>query len=233
MDLIKSARAAIAATVVFGISLSPALAKEEPKQLNIAVKALKVITESQKSGVPPALFKDVVAIALFPGVSKADFMVKGRMGRGILMAHDSEGSWGNPVFVTLSGGTLGWQVVGDPMDIILLFKNRKNIDDILKGRLALGGKSAIITEGPLGKSMKGATDEQLKADINSYVFTHGEFTEVSSIAGAALQVEAAANDAYYGKPKVNAAEVIADKVESPSAELKSLHKLLADYANRK
>jgi lipid-binding SYLF domain-containing protein len=118
------------------------------------------------------------------------------------------------------------------MDIILLFKNGKNIDDILKGKLSMGVKSAMVVEGPLGKSLKGAADAMLKAEINSYVYSHGEFVEEATIAGAAVQVEASANDAFYGKPKVNAAEIVAGKIEKPSEELKSLQKLLTEYANK-
>jgi lipid-binding SYLF domain-containing protein len=232
MNLIKSAVTAVAAGVVFGISLSPAMAKDETNKITNSVKVLKEITATKKRAVPPVLFKDAVAIAIFPGLVKLDFMVKGRQGRGILLAHDSAGKWSGPVFVTLSGGTLGWQVVGEPMDIILVFKNRKNIDDIMKGKLSMGVKSAMVSEGPLGKSMKGATDEQLKAEISSYIYSHREFAE-ATIAGAAVEVEAAPNDAFYGKPKVSAADIIAGKVENPSEELKSLQKLLTEYANKK
>ena len=233
MNLIKSTMAAVATAVMLGITLSPAMAKDESNKISTSVKAMKVITASQKSGIPPMIFKDVVAIAIFPGAVKLDFMVKGRVGRGVLLARDSEGKWSGPVLVTLNGSTLGWQAIAEPMDIFLLFKERKNIDDLMKGKLLIGVNSAMVMEGPLGKSMKGATKEQLKAEINSYIFARGEFAPEATIAGSAVQVDVAANDAFYGKPKINAADIISGKVDNSTEELKSLHKLLTDYANRK
>jgi len=231
MHLIKSAITAVAAAAVFGISLTPAMAKEESALVGDSVKALKAVT-SRKSGIPPALVKDAVAIAIFPGVAKVDLMAKGKMTRGFLMARDGEGKWGAPLFLTLSGGTLGWQIVAQPMDIVLLFKQRKNIDELVKGKLALGVKAATVAQGPLGKSLKGATDEQMKADISAYILAHGEFAD-ATVAGAALQVDAAADGAFYGKAKADAAEIVAGKVGDSSADLKTLHTLLTDYANRK
>jgi len=233
MNLIKSTMAAVATAVMFGITLSPAMAKDESNKISASVKAMKVITASQKSGIPPMIFKDVNAIAIFPGVKKVDLMVKGGHGRGIILERDNEGKWGSPLFLTLSGGTLGWQAIGEPMDIYLLFKKKKHIDDITKGKLYMGVKAAIVMEGPLGKSLKGATKEQLKAEIISYIFTRGEFAPENTIAGVTVQVDATANDAFYGKPKVSAAEIMSGKVDNPLPDLKILKKLLTDYANRK
>lgn len=233
MNLIKSTVAVMATAVAFGISLPPAMAKEESKKISDSVKAMKAISASQKSGIPPAIFKDVVAVAIFPGAAKLEFMVRGRKARGVLLARDGEDKWSSPVLVTLSGGTLGWQAIGEPMDIILLFKSQKNIDEIVKGKLYLGGKSAMIMEGPLGKSMKGATGEQLKAEINSYIFTRGEFAPEAPVADTTMQVDAAATDAFYGKVKISAADILAGKADNSSAEVKSLHNLLTEYAKRK
>jgi len=233
MNLIKSTVTAVATSVIFGITLASAMAKDESNKISDSVKSMKVISASQKSGIPPAMFKDAIAIAIFPGQKKLNFMVKGGHGRGIILERGGDGNWGSPLFLTLSGGTLGWQAIAEPMDIYLLFKERKNIDDLMKGKLFMGVKTAMVMEGPLGKSMKGATKEQLKAEINSYIFARGEFAPEATIAGATVQVDAAANDAFYGKPKVNAADIVAGKVGNSSEELKSLHKLLTDYANRK
>jgi lipid-binding SYLF domain-containing protein len=233
MNLIKSTMTAIATAMAFAISLAPAMAKDEAKKIGDSVKALKVISAHQKSGIPPEAFKDVLAVAIFPGAKKIDFMVKGAHGKGFLLEREGEGKWGSPLFLTLSGGTMGWQPVGDPMDIYLLFRNRKNVDDVMKGKLYMGVKPALVMDGPLGKTMKGATGDQKKADIISYVFSRGEFELEASIATATLQIDSAANDAFYGKPKVSVEEILSGKAGKPSEDLKALHKLLTDYANRK
>jgi lipid-binding SYLF domain-containing protein len=143
--------------------------------------------------------------------------------------HDKEGKWSGPVFVTLSGGTLGWQIVSDPMDIILVFKDRKNVDAVMKGKFAMDAKIAIV-QGRLGLNMKGATAKELKAEIAAYVRCHGELMEEAVLSGTTLQIDASANDAFYAMPKVAAGDIVSGKVLKSTEDVKGLQKLLTDYA---
>lgn len=152
-------------------------------------------------------------------------------GKGVLLVRDGEGKWSSPVFVTLSGGTLGWQIVGDPMDILLLFKNPQTVDSLVKKeKLVLGGKNAPVP-GPLGKTLKSGSPAELKAEINSYVFFKGEFAG-SNVSTTTLQVSAA-NKAFYGVKKVRAEEIVSGKVSKESAEAAALQKLLSEAVGKK
>jgi lipid-binding SYLF domain-containing protein len=227
MKTMKFAVAAAAATLMLCMSLSPAMAKDEPKMIGNAAGVVKTITAIPKKGIPPALFNKAYGIAIIPGAAKLDFMASGRHASGVLLVHDKEGKWSSPVVVTLSGGTLGWQMVGEPMDIILVFKSRKSIDGIMKGKFTMGGK-VMVTPGPVGQSEKAASE----AEINSYVYSRGEFAEVS-LAGAAVQVDAAANEVFYRKQKISAEDIVAGRVDKPSPDVANLQKLLAEYAAKK
>jgi lipid-binding SYLF domain-containing protein len=231
MKMLKNAVAAVAAALVFGTSLMPAMANDGAKTLSKSVAALKAISAVPKKGIPPALFKNIQGFAIFPGFSKLDSMVSGRAGSGLLLVRESDGKWSSPVFVSLSGGTLGWQIVGDPMDVFLVFKDRKTVDALLKEKLTLGGKNAPIA-GPVGTSLKGASKAELQAEINSYVFSQGKCADVT-VATAAVQVASAANDAFYGGNKVPAEVIVSGKVDKSSAEVGNLQKLLAEFAARK
>jgi lipid-binding SYLF domain-containing protein len=205
--------------------------KEEPIFAN-AHKAIKEITTLPKRKIPPVLFKDSAALVIVPKASKQAFMVnKGKNG-GILLMRDAQGAWGNPVFISISGGTLGWQIVGDPMDIILLVKSAKQIDSILKNKLTLDSKFKIVS-GRVAATMKGATKEELGAEITSYIRSHGVFVEEGAAAGTSLQLDAAANDAFYGKTKVDVGDILSSKVMKTGEDVSSLQKLLNDYAETK
>jgi lipid-binding SYLF domain-containing protein len=237
---------AVGVMVVFNLSLSSAMGKDEPAKIVTetkavrndqtivanASKAIKEITALQKRKIPPVLFKDASAMVIIPKASKQAFMIKGGSTGGLLLVRDKAGAWGNPVFVSLSGGTLGWQIVGDPMDIILLFRSGKQVDTILKGKLALDSKTNIVP-GRVAATMTGASKEELGAEVTSYVRSHGTFVEEGVVAGTTLQINAAANDAYYGKPKIDTGEILSGKVMKSSEDVTALQKLMTDYGAAK
>lgn len=256
MGNMKSAAIAAVAAATLGISFSGTMAKEEPPQAvttpktvkkeapKTAVAAKVVKDEAFKTGnalkllrnisaiprhkIPPELLKSASAIAIFPKASKNDFMISGASAGGILLVHDRDGTWSSPVFVTLSGGTLGWQAVAEPLDILLIMKNKKHVDAILKGKLFIDAK-ITTTSGRLGLSLKGATAKELKAEITSYVLSRGVFVEDSTLGATTLQFDAAANGKFYAKANIAADEILSGKDMKSTDDTKALQKLLSDY----
>jgi len=151
----------------------------------------------QLRGIPPALLKDAQGVAIIPHVIKAGFVIGGRHGRGVILVRGADGVWGKPLFLTLSGGSIGWQVGVQSTDLVLVFKTRSSLDRILegKGKLTLGADAAVAA-GPLGRQAEAATDGQLKAEIYSYSRSRGLFAGVS-LEGAALLMDTRGTDAYY------------------------------------
>jgi lipid-binding SYLF domain-containing protein len=137
-------------------------------------------------------------VAVIPHVVKAGFLVGGRFGRGVVLPRLPDGTWGNPVFVTLAGGGIGWQAGIQSTDLVLVFKTSHGLDRVLsgKGQLTLGGDVGVAA-GPVGRQAEAATDGQLKAEIYSYSRSRGLFAGVS-LEGAGLLADAEANEAFYG-----------------------------------
>src|SRR5262249_26310007 len=133
-------------------------------------------------------------------VIKAGLLVGGRYGRGVLLARDSYGAWNRPVFITVTGGGVGWQVGIQATDLVLVFKTRTSLDKIFKsqGKVTLGADLAVAA-GPLGRQAEAATDAQMRAEILSYSRSRGLFVGLS-VEGAALLVDSAATDSYYRTP---------------------------------
>ena len=126
--------------------------------------------------IPPALFQDAQGVAIIPGVVKVGFVVGGRFGRGVVLGRNPDGSWGNPVFITLASGSIGWQAGLESTDIVLVFKTRKGVERLLqgKGKLTLGAEAGVAA-GPVGRQASAATDVQLKAEVYSYARSRGLF----------------------------------------------------------
>jgi lipid-binding SYLF domain-containing protein len=195
-----------------------------------AIRALTEITQLSKpeEKLPASLLSKCEGIAIFPGVIKAAYGIGGQYGRGLVVLKSGANGWTSPVFVSLIGGSVGWQIGVEKADIILVFRTRKGIDNIVAGKLTLGA-GASISAGPLGRSAEAATDLSLEAEILSYSKSKGLFAGIS-LKGATIQVDRDANSAFYGRGDVTPQEIFSgEKIQVPEI-VDKLKKALEKYA---
>lgn len=245
--MLRSVVIAATTTLLFSMSLSTAMAKDESKKIGNAVRAIKEFTAVKNERIPPELLKNANGIVIIPGASKNNFMMSGGSAGGVLLVRDTDGKWSSPVFITLSGGTLGWQIISDPMDIILIFKNKNRIDEVMKGKFTMDARVAVFPglvrhstkaaakeekDTEISWYMRSQTKEQKNAEINSYIRSQGKFAG-ATVDTSTVQIDAASNDVFYGKQKINAGDILSGKVEKSSDDVKKLQKLLAEYASSK
>jgi lipid-binding SYLF domain-containing protein len=162
-------------------------------------------------GIPRSLLSDARGVAILPGILNGGFVIGARHGRGVLMVRDAEGTWRLPTFVTLTGGSIGWQIGVQSTDLILVFRTQKSIDGILSGTLTLGADAAVAA-GPVGRAASAATDGRLQAEIFTYSRSRGLFAGVA-LDGSVLRIDQAANAAYYppaapGQPAATPASAV-------------------------
>jgi hypothetical protein len=108
----------------------------------------------------------------------------------------ANGTWSSPVFVSLTGGSIGFQAGVQSSDVVLVIRNDRSLDNIVNGKFTLGADAAVAA-GPVGRNAAAATDGQLKAEIWSWSRARGLFAGVA-LDGAVLQIDDAANAAVYG-----------------------------------
>ena len=95
------------------------------REANLMENAIDVVddfTTIPLKRIPPALVREARGVAIFPNLLKAGLMFGGRYGRGVLIVKESDDSWGPPVFVTLSGVSVGHQIGLQATDLVLIFK---------------------------------------------------------------------------------------------------------------
>ncbi|MGE0756186.1 MAG: lipid-binding SYLF domain-containing protein [Pirellulaceae bacterium] len=204
------------AWVAAGLFLSAGLPEAwgQFKQEATVRQAMTVFQETlvaPASGIPAALLQDAHGVAIIPGVLKGSFIVGARFGDGVLLVRDGQGGWHAPVFVTLTGGNVGWQVGVQSTDVLLVFKTRKSVDGILSGKFTIGADAAAAA-GPVGRQAAAATDGRLQAEIYSYSRSRGLFAGIS-LDGSVIRVDQLANATYYraagpGQPAVVPAEAV-------------------------
>lgn len=209
-------------------SASAIAASEETERVESATEVLSKVMEIPESGIPPALMADARGIAIVPGVIKVGLFVGGQYGRGVLVVRGQGGAWSNPVFISLTSGSIGWQIGAESTDFVLVFKTPRSIEGIMKGQYTLGAEAAAAA-GPVGRSVKASTDIELKAEIYSYSRSRGLFAGVS-LEGSSMQVDDKSNAAYYGKEEVHPSGILAGKEVKTPAGAERLKKTLEKVA---
>ena len=187
------------ALVLFAVLFAalPAVAGPvEDQRANDASRVLAEILRIPEESIPGNLLQEAHAIAVIPNVVKAGFVFGGRRGRGLIAIRGKDGTWSNPVFITLTGGSVGFQAGVQSADVILVFRSQAGVDSIVNGKFTLGG-DASVAAGPVGRSAQASTDEQLKAAIYSYSRARGLFAGVS-LDGTRLAIDNHSNEAVYG-----------------------------------
>jgi lipid-binding SYLF domain-containing protein len=161
-----------------------------------AVRVLAEIMQAPDKAIPQDLLRDAKAIAVIPDLLKVGFVFGGRRGEGLVSVKSPNGTWSNPSFITMTGGSVGFQVGVSSTDVVLIFRTQRGVDSIVRGKFTLGA-DASAAAGPVGRTASAATDEQLKAEIYSYSRTRGLFAGVA-LDGSALRIDYDANAAVYG-----------------------------------
>ncbi|MFG0289734.1 MAG: lipid-binding SYLF domain-containing protein [Rhodopirellula sp. JB044] len=192
----------------FAFAVTPTLGSAQVVQEQTVQAASVVLNEvlvGPLSKVPHAMLNDAHGVAIIPNVIKGGFIVGARHGRGLLFVREKDGVWHAPVFITLTGGNLGWQAGVQSSDIVLVFKTERSVQNILAGKMTLGADVAAAA-GPVGRQGAVATDAMLKAEIYSYSRSRGLFAGVS-IDGSVLSVDQLATGDYY-RPAVPGGPVV-------------------------
>ena len=195
------------AVAVLLFALPAAAASKEEQRVADSADVLDQFLRIPEQSIPPAILARAYAVAVVPGVVRIGFGLGARRGKGILVVRQEDGSWSNPAFITLTGGSLGFQAGVQRTDVVLVFKTRRGVDNITSGKLTLGA-DASIAAGPVGRSVEGATDIRFQAEIVSYSRARGIFAGVS-FAGSGVTMDRRANAAFYSSPSMTPDKIFA------------------------
>jgi lipid-binding SYLF domain-containing protein len=197
------------------VNLACAGAREEGRLLT-ATEVLEEVEAMPDQRLPDALLSRAYGIAVIPDVTKVAFIFGGRHGNGVLVVRDKLNSpWSNPVLISLTGGSWGFQAGAQSSDIILVFTTKTGIEGIAGGKITLGADASVAT-GPVGRQGSAATDMNFNAEIYSYARTRGLFGGIA-LDGSVISIDKSANSALYGKSGVTATEIISGQAPAAPA----------------
>ena len=197
---------------------------KEREKIEQSIRTLEEIMANPEEGLPPSLLGKAEAIAIIPNVIKAGVIIAGRFGRGVMLVRDENGKWGHPIFMTIGGGSLGFQVGAESTDVIVVFKDKRATEKIFRGKMILGA-DATVAAGPVGSRAEAMGDEKFRARILTYHRNRGLFAGVS-LEGSVLSVDDEWNHDYYEKP-LSARELVAGQGSVPADGVQLQEKLNA------
>ncbi len=202
----------------------------EVRQVEDAIAIIREFTKIPENEIPPALLRNAEAIAVIPGVLKIGFIFAGNYGKGVISVRDKYGYWTNPAFITLTGGSIGWQIGVQSADIILVFKSIRSVNDIAAGKFTLGADASVAV-GPLGRQAAAGTDFELRSEIYSYSRTRGLFAGIA-IQGAALEIDYDGIAAFYGNTQIGAKDIFENPGLNAPTEAADFRQALVEQTRR-
>jgi lipid-binding SYLF domain-containing protein len=168
---------------------------KETERLHEAANVLKEF-DKMKESIPHDLISEYKGIVIIPSMINAGIGIGGKRGKGIAIVKLDDGTWSDPVFVTLTGGSIGPQIGVQAVDLVLVFRHKGALTKVKNADVTIGGDISAAA-GPVGRSTSANTDYQFKAEVYSYSRSRGLFAGIS-LNGTSLAIDKRANHAYYG-----------------------------------
>jgi lipid-binding SYLF domain-containing protein len=185
----------LAAGAAHGQRTAPPPASREAEVVDSSIQVLGEVMAIPAKSIPAGLLQKAEGVVIIPGMIKGGFIVGVRRGRGVVVTRDEAGKWKPPMFVTITGASVGWQAGVQGTDLVLVFRTKNSLQNLMTGKFTIGA-NASAAAGPVGRDAQAATDAALKAEILSYSRSRGLFAGVA-LDGAVLSVDQAATNAYY------------------------------------
>ena len=187
----------IVATLFLPGHRSWALPLELENRISESTRVLKDMMDAPDGSIPSDLFRRSRAVVIFPSVIKAGLGVGGQYGTGVILRRNpSTRKWGPPAFITLVGGSFGWQVGVQATDLVLLVMSDVSLRSLFHDKFTIGA-DASVAAGPIGRDASASTDIALSAGILSYSRAKGLYAG-ASLQGSVMQADWEANERYYG-----------------------------------
>jgi lipid-binding SYLF domain-containing protein len=165
-------------------------------RIKAAANVLDEIQSAPDQGVPEEVLGSAECVAIVPSMLKGGFIVGARYGRGVASCRTPKG-WSAPAFFTVQGGSVGLQIGGQAVDLVMLIMNQDGMRNLLSSKFKLGA-DASVAAGPVGRHAAADTDWKLRAQVLSYSRARGAFAGLE-LSGAAITQDKDSTREFYGR----------------------------------
>jgi len=181
-------------------------------RVQASADVLNEIQSAPDSGIPAEVLGKAECVAVVPSMLKGGFVFGAKYGRGIASCRTPKG-WSSPAFFTIEGGSFGFQIGGQAVDLVMLIMNNDGMQHLLSSQFALGA-DASVAAGPVGRHAEGNTDWKMRAQVLTYSRARGIFAGVS-LNGARVKQDKNSTRDFYGHMVTSKASLTGE-VEPPA-----------------
>lgn len=200
--------------VLFALLISSlTLAETAAQRVNSAATVLEEIMATPDKGIPVEILDSARCVAVVPSLLKGGFIVGGAHGRGVATCRTANG-WSAPAPFTVTGGSLGFQIGGQAVDLVMMIMNDRGMQALLSSKFKIG-VDASAAAGPVGRHVEGSTDWKLRAEVLTYSRARGLFAGVT-LNGNAIRQDDDSTGELYGR-FVSFKTILTGAVASPPA----------------
>ena len=183
------------------VGLMPAAAWANDQQL--VVDKARIVVESFLNDPDFAKMRVYVqnayAVLIIPDLLKGGFFIGVEHGTGVLLARDPQsGSWSEPAFYDIWGGSFGLQFGGQTSDAIFTLMKPGAVQKLLSSRFQLGADASVAV-GELGAGVGAGTTVQFGEDVYAFARNMGLYGGLA-LDGTYAMPRDSWNQAFYGQP---------------------------------
>lgn len=164
-------------------------------------------------GIPEEVLNSAKCVVVVPNLFKAGFIVGAKHGRGVATCRTEHG-WSAPAFISVSGGSWGFQIGAEGVDLVMLVMNDRGLRHLLSSKFQLSGEGSVAA-GPVGRHASAGTDWKMNAELLTYSRSKGIFAGLT-LEGAVVEQDRDSTTAIYGRD-VSFRHILTGRVASPSA----------------
>jgi lipid-binding SYLF domain-containing protein len=195
------------------LASSVALAETAAGRVESAATVLDEIMATPDKGIPSEILGSAKCVAVVPSLIKGGFVIGGMHGRGVATCRTPTG-WSAPAPLTTTGGSLGLQIGGQAVDLVMVIMNDRGMTALLTSKFKLGA-DASVAAGPVGRHVEGSTDWKLRAEVLTYSRARGLFAGIT-FNGAVIKQDEDATRELYGR-MVDFKSILTGSVPTPQA----------------
>lgn len=183
-------------------------------RVQAAADVLNQIQSAPDAGIPREILSKAECVAVVPSMLNGGFIVGAKYGRGLASCRTTKG-WSAPAFFMTTGGSVGFQIGGQAIDLVMLIMNNDGMQHLLSSKFALGA-DASVAAGPVGRHAEGNTDWKMRAQVLTYSRARGVFAGVS-LNGAVVKQDKDSTREFYGHMVTFRAALTGDVDPPPAA----------------
>src|SRR6202795_5267493 len=135
-------------------------------RVQAAADVLNEIQGAPDSGIPREILGKAECVAVVPSMLNGGFIVGAKYGRGLASCRTPKG-WSAPAFFMVTGGSFGFQIGGQAVDLVMLIMNKNGMKHLLSSQFPLGAEASVAA-GPVGRHAEGNTDWKMRAQVLTY-----------------------------------------------------------------